>query len=173
MDLIIRPEECFDQPSVFLVHCSAFNCETEALLVDSLRKNEQVFIPPLSITASKDQLVVGHILISKASIVGPHGSFETLSLAPLAVLPSHQGQGIGRALIEHALEKASSLGYSSIFVLGHHALYPKFGFHPTSTWKIKSPYDVPENAFMGIELVPGALEGVEGIMKYPKEFDNI
>ena len=60
-----------------------------------------------------------------------------------------------------------------MIVLGHEHYYPKFGFVPASKWNIKSPYDVPENVFMAIELVTDGLKGVSGTVRYPKEFEAV
>jgi predicted N-acetyltransferase YhbS len=91
----------------------------------------------------------------------------------MAVVPEFQRQGIGGELIKHGLDKAKELKYKSVIVLGHEPYYPKFGFAPASKWNIKSPYDVPENVFMAIELVKDGLKDVSGTVRYPKEFDMV
>jgi putative acetyltransferase len=91
----------------------------------------------------------------------------------MAVSPGLQKQGIGGQLIKHGLLKATELGYKSVIVLGHEHYYPKFGFIPADKWNIKSPFDVPTNVFMGIELVENGLQKVKGTVQYPKEFDTV
>ena len=71
------------------------------------------------------------------------------------------------------LEKARELQHKSVIVLGHEHYYPKFGFVPADKWNIKSPYDVPRNAFMALELVTDGLKNANGLVKYPKEFDTV
>lgn len=65
------------------------------------------------------------------------------------------------------------MGFTSVIVLGHKEYYPKFGFVPTDRWGIKPPFEVPKDAYMGIELVEGGLENVKGTVEYPKEFLDV
>jgi len=119
--------------------------------------------------ATTDDEVIGHILFSKIKIVGDM-VFEALALAPMAVIPEFQKQGIGSRLINAGIEKAREMGFDSIIVLGHEAYYPKFGFQRASRWSIKCPFEVPDDAFMAIELTEKALEGRAGTVQYPDEF---
>jgi len=57
---------------------------------------------------------------------------DTISLAPVAVRPEFQKQGIGGELIREGLKVCLQLGYDSVIVLGHPEYYPKFGFEPAS-----------------------------------------
>ncbi len=174
MKVIIRQEHVSDHASVREVNRLSFNQENEAKLVESLRNNGLVFIPELSLVAEVNGKIVGYILFTRIEIVETDvGATIALALAPVAVVPSFQGQGIGGQLIETGLEKASSLGFGSVVVLGHENYYPRFRFVPASKWKIKCPYDVPDEVFMAKELVAGALENVSGTVKYPEEFDAV
>lgn len=174
MNVIIRQEDVGDYLAVGELNRLAFNQESEAKLVDMLRKNESVFIPELSIVAEIDNEIAGYILFTHIEIVEAAIPVATsLALAPVAVAPSFQGKGIGGRLIETGLDKAASLGFGSVIVLGHPGYYPRFGFLPASKWDIKCPYDVPADAFMARELFAGALENVPGTVRYPKEFDEV
>jgi putative acetyltransferase len=93
-----------------------------------------------------------------------------LALAPLAVIPAHQRQGVGTRLVEAALRRARLLGYAYIVVLGHPQYYPRFGFVPASRFGLRYARPVPDDAFMALELVPGALEGVSGVVRYLPAF---
>ncbi len=81
--------------------------------------------------------------------------------------------GIGSQLIRTGLVKARELGYRSGLVLGHKEYYPRFGFVPASKWKIKSPYEVPDEAFMAMELVPGGLDKIHGMVQYDEAFGRV
>ena len=76
----------------------------------------------------------------------------------------------GGKLIVAALEKAKELGYGSVVVLGHSEYYPKFGFKKASEWNIKAPFEVPDEAFMAVELSENALQGIEGVVQYSSAF---
>ena len=98
---------------------------------------------------------------------------ESLALAPMAVIPEFQKQGIGTKLIKKGIEQAKELGFDSIVVLGHKEYYPKFGFIRASNWSIKCPFEVPDEAFMAIELTERAFEDKAGTVKYPDEFMEV
>ncbi|MEG0012919.1 MAG: N-acetyltransferase [Cellulosilyticaceae bacterium] len=174
MEISIRQEEVKDYQEVEQVVEKAFleaemSDYREHELVRRLRVSAE-FIPELSLVALAEEKLVGHILLTKIEIRDEDQGIPSLALAPVAILPEYQGQGIGKILIELAVQKAKDLGYSSIIVLGHEKYYPKFGFVPTSKWGIKPPFEVPEEVFMGLELVEGALQGVKGTVVYSKAF---
>ena len=173
MEIEIRKESKTDFVDVFRLIKIAFGQDNEAKLVDLLR-NSNAFIPELCLVAIIGNIIVGHILFTKIKIKDDNGyEFDSLALAPMAVRPDLQRQGIGGQLIRYGLNKAKELGHKSVIVLGHEHYYPKFGFVPTIKWKIKAPFEVPANFFMGIEIVKDGLKNVTGTVQYPKEFEAI
>ena len=169
----IRKENINDYSDVYNLNRVAFEEDEEARLVDLLRKSS-AFIPELSLVALIDNNIVGHILFTKIKIIDNKGNeIESLALAPMAVSPNHQKKGIGGKLINKGLDKAREMNFRSVIVLGHDKYYPKFGFEPTTKWGITSPYDVPANVFMGIELVNDGLKNVSGVVEYSKEFNEV
>ena len=174
MTIQIRPETQSDFNEVFELNHTAFEQDSEAKLVDALRKNPNVFVPELSIVAIKNNKIVGHILFTKISINDENGnSNESLALAPMAVKPELQKTGIGTKLIGSGIETAKKMGFKSVIVLGHEHYYPKFGFEPADKWNIKAPFDVPSTAFMAIELEKEGLKNSSGTVIYPKEFETV
>lgn len=173
MNLTIRQEDKADYKKIYELNLLAFEEKEEAVLVDLLRENDE-FIPQLSLVALLNNEIVGHILFTIIKIIDDNeNEHESLALAPMAVLPKYQKKGIGGKLINNGLSIATNLNFKSVIVLGHEHYYPKFGFVPTSKWNIKPPFEVPTNAFMGIELVNNSLDNVSGIVKYPKEFEEV
>lgn len=173
MNLKIRQENKVDFTEIYEINTLAFKQENEAKLVNLLRESN-AFITELSLVAAIDSRIVGHILFSRIIIIDNNqNEFESLALAPIAVRPDFQKNGIGSELIRVGLDKARELKFKSVIVLGHKHYYPKFGFLPTNKWDIKSPFDVPTEAFMGIELIEDGLKNVRGTVKYPIEFDIV
>lgn len=172
----IREEEASDHDAVFHVVKKAFENEIytdhqEQFLVERLRESA-VFVPELALVAELDGEVVGYILLTKIRIVNEHASTTSLALAPVAVLPAHQGKGIGGQLISSAHEKAKALGFGSVVLLGHENYYPRFGYRPAGNYGVKLPFDVPAKNCMAIELVEGALSDIYGMVEYPPEFNG-
>lgn len=58
------------------------------------------------------------------------GSTPALLLGPLAIEPSRQGRGVGRALAFHSLDVAAQAGHGLVFLVGDPAYYQRFGFDP-------------------------------------------
>jgi putative acetyltransferase len=173
-NVTIRQETKDDLKAVFELNHLAFGQDNEARLVIALRNNLIVFIPELSIVATNNNQIAGHILFTKINIKDENGNLnESLALAPMAVRPEFQKCGIGGQLIRKGLEVAKELGYKSVIVLGHEHYYPKFGFQPADKWNIKAPFDVPPNVFMAIELEKDALKNISGTVMYPKEFETV
>ncbi len=170
--ITLRQETKDDFKAVFQVNQIAFGQDDEAKLVDALRNNPTVFVPDLSIVATNNNKIVGHILFTKINIKDDNGNLhESLGLAPMAVSPELQKSGIGGQLIRKGFEVAKELGFKSVIVLGHEHYYPKFGFAPADKWNIKAPFDVPSNVFMAMELVKDGLKNISGTVVYPKEFE--
>jgi len=147
----IRPEDPADHNAVRALHRCAFEGEGEARLVDLLREQSW---PVVSLVAEDAGQVVGHILFSPATLDGADGG---MGLAPMAVLPTRQREGIGSALVQSGLEACRELGIGWVVVLGHPAYYPRFAFVPASQFGVTSDYEVPDDVFLAQELVEGAL----------------
>jgi putative acetyltransferase len=134
MVINIRKETEKDYEDIKSVNDKAFGQENEGKIVENLRKNEK-YISDLSLVAEIDNKIVGHILFFPIKIISQENEYETLSLAPMSVLPNYQKMGIGSKLI-------------------------------------KLPFEVPDNAFMALELLPNSLKGKQGTVKYPKEYND-
>lgn len=127
-----------------------------------LRKGR--YIPELELVAEENGVLIGHIMLTGASIRENGGGFDTLILAPLSVALEWRAKGVGAALIREALAKATSLGHSSAVLIGDPAYYGRFGFHaiPSITYP-----GVPGEYTLACELAPGALQNISGAITLP------
>jgi putative acetyltransferase len=141
----IRGELPIDQDAIRDLHLRAFPTDSEALLVDRLHEGGAVC---LSLVATVEERVVGHILFSIARIDRGSGEVLVGALGPIAVLPEWQRQGIGSALIRAGLEQCWGQRLPAVIVLGHPDYYTRFGFHRADTWGIQCEFDVPPEVFM-------------------------
>jgi putative acetyltransferase len=162
----VRAEEPGDWAATHAVNVSAFETALEADLVDALREQAR---PLVSLVAEDKGVLVGHIMFSPVSLSG-HPALQIMGLAPMAVLPERQRQGIGTALVRAGLEQCRLIGAGAVVVLGHPAYYPRFGFSPSTRFGIRCEYDVPEDVFMVVELQAGFLQGVSGTISYHPAF---
>ncbi len=165
MTIEIREERADDVAAIRDVNRRAFGQELEGNIVDALRSNGAAL---LSLVATLDDEVAGHIMYSAATI----GEVTGAGLAPMAVLPEHQRKGIGSKLVEAGNRKLEDEGCPFIIVLGHANYYPRFGFIPASTHGIKCEWDVPDEAFMLLILDQAKMQGVSGSAKYRPEFST-
>ena len=168
MSISIRLERSDDVAAIGAVNRAAFAGDAEARLVDALREAGHV---RLSLVAEDAGRVIGHILFSEMWIDAAGGALDALALAPMAVVPERQRQGVGTALVRRGLEHCADAGHRIVLVVGHPAYYPRFGFSRESARRLDSPYQ--GDAFMALELAPGALAGVSGTVRSPPPFANI
>jgi putative acetyltransferase len=141
--LNIRAEVDDDCDVIRTVVAAAFSPDVEvARLVDALRRSS-AFIPELSLVATADSAVVGHVLLTAAELVDErevrHG---VLVLSPLSVLPQQQRRGIGAALVREALARADAEGKEMVVLQGSPRYYPRFGFRDSRTLGITM--DLPD-----------------------------
>jgi putative acetyltransferase len=166
---IIRSEQPDDIQGIRHVNKTAFETATEADLVDALRQQAQ---PIVSLVAVDGDAIVGHILLSPVTLLS-HPDMQIMGLAPMAVVPVRQRQGIGSELVRAGLEECRRLGSAAVVVLGHAAYYPRFGFASASGFGLVSEYDVPDDVFMVLELRTGVLRGKPGTIRYHPAFASV
>jgi putative acetyltransferase len=165
----IRPETPADANRVRHVNELAFGQSLEADLVDRLR---QTCTDSLSLVAEDDG-VVGHILFTPVAIENAERRVVGMGLAPMAVLPDRQRQGIGSQLVKRSLDILRARRCPFVVVVGHPEYYPRFGFETASTHGLASQWEgVPDAAFMVLVLDEPAMAGVAGVAKYRTEFDE-
>jgi putative acetyltransferase len=149
----IRPERYSDVEAIGQLIESAFlgmpyADGDEAELVEALRSQNALSV---SLVAEHDGTIVGQVAFSPARASG--GAPGWYALGPVAVLPAHQGGGIGSALIRAGLQAVFELGASGCILTGDPAYYSRFGF--TLSGK-NTPPGEPAEFFM-VKLLRGTL----------------
>lgn len=163
--MLVRKEKREDCAAIRLVNEEAFRRPDEADLVDRLRAQGVILA---SFVAEAEGLISGHILFSRMSIETADKSVAAVALAPLAVTPNFQRQGIGSMLTAHGLDWLRGASEQIVFVLGHPDYYQRFGFSIEKACFIESPFN--PKSFMALELKPNALDGIRGKVRYPDAF---
>ncbi|MEZ5995573.1 MAG: N-acetyltransferase [Hyphomonadaceae bacterium] len=142
----------------------AFGQDDEADLVEQLRADGDTLV---ELVAASDVALQGHIFYSRLVLERGEETVPAAALAPVAVLPAFQRQGLGGNLIAAGNQRCAELGCAAIIVLGHEAYYPRFGFSAAAAAALEAPFSGPH--FMALELTPGAL-GSGGRVRYAKAF---
>lgn len=166
----IREEQGGDTPEIRLVNDEAFGQPTEGNIINALRQSCNNL---LSLVAFIEGHLIGHILFSPVIIENGNGLIQGMGLGPMAVLPKYQRQGIGSKLVEAGLDMLKAQSCPFVIVLGHPDYYPRFGFQRASLHGIRSQWEgIPDEAFLVLILDELAMQGVSGIARYRREFDE-
>jgi putative acetyltransferase len=156
MTFAIRPECPADEITIGEVTRLAFlshphSSHTEQFIVQALRNANVLSV---SLVAESAGRIVGHIAFSPVTVAD--GSRNWYGLGPVSVLPEFQGQGIGRALIEHGLERLRALGAQGCVLLGEPPFYGRFGFINVPGLVLAG---VPQEFFLSLSFGPVSAHG--------------
>ena len=173
----IRKSTETDKAEIDALHIQAFGEKEGPVivkLVNELLEDETAF-PLLSLVAVKNGKIVGHVLYTNAIITQTTRSVSAQLLAPLAVLPEAQNQGIGAQLVREGLNQLKESGVELVFVLGHPDYYPRCGFRTAGVVGYEATYPIPEEnaaAWMVQELKEGVIGRVKGKVQCAKELNQ-
>jgi predicted N-acetyltransferase YhbS len=169
--ITIRNEQESDFREVEVLTREAFwnlyiqGCE-EHYLVHKMREHPD-FIKYLDFVAVDGDKIVGNIMYTKSFILDDSGKkMDTITFGPVCVLPEYQKKGIGSALINHSKQIAIENGHRAILILGHPHNYCKHGFKVSRDYNISDPDGNYPFGLLVLELVNGALDGVNGKFYY-------
>jgi putative acetyltransferase len=168
--ICIRKESSDDIRQVRSVNDVAFGQPTEGRIVDRLRGVDDEAV---SLVANFDGKVIGHIFFSSVLVESELGPIKGMGLAPMAVMPRHQREGVGSRLVTEGLKEVRKKDHPFVVVVGHETYYPRFGFRPASEHELKCQWeDVPDGAFMAIIYDEVRMKGVSGTVYYREEFNE-
>lgn len=172
----IRPEAPADHDAIARLVTAAFGSGAEARLVERIRSSPE-YVAEMALVAELDGDVVGHVVISGATVRSDHGDRPIVMLSPLAVDPAHQRQGIGGALVDAVTEIADRRGEPYVVLEGSPRYYPRLGFTsaaargltlPLPDWapaeaaqvKLLSSDDPDDPRLRGVVVYPPAFDGL-------------
>jgi len=138
----------------------------EADYVTRLRTSDG-YVPELALVAERDGELIGHIMLVRFAIEVAGGSKAALLLSPLSVAPPRQQQGVGTRLARAAMSRAAALGHDAVVVVGNPEYYSRFGFRCSRDFGVVNRDGFADVNVMAVELVPGALAGLEGSVTFP------
>ena len=162
--IVIRSETATDFTAVRAVNQAAFEGPVEADLVDSLRADRDLV---LSLVAEEAGQIVGYCGFSRLRVHVSDRAIPAVSLAPVAVLPAWQRQGIGGRMVEEGIARLRALSEMLIFVLGAPAFYGRFGFACSAATGFHTPYDGPYMQALSRDAP------VSGDVRYPSAFSAL
>lgn len=118
-------------------------------------------VPGLSFVMEQDGAVVATLRFWPVTLPNHE---QALLLGPLAVLPELSGRGMGRALVRHGMAEAKAQNWPAVLIVGEPSYYEPFGFAREKAEHLRLPGWVELPRFQATELIPGALDGVEGLI---------
>lgn len=161
----VRLEESADWQAIYTIYVAAFGQSAEADLVRNMHNDGDLI---LSLIAYNDH-PAGHIAYSHL-VLHETSAVKGCVLAPLAVAPAFQKQGIAAALVRHSLERLKADGFDLVVVLGEPHYYGRFGFDPKLAEKLKTPYDGP---YLQALALSDLGKGAHGPVSYARAFAEL
>lgn len=162
---MIRAEEPNDDEAISQVHIRAFGGTVEAAAVESLRGQGALLASLVAVVRDR---IVGHVALSPVEVGGVERA--AVALGPLAVEPDLQGRGIGGMLVDAFLQHCRVRDEGLVVVLGYPDYYARFGFVPAE--QLGLHYRDAGEAFLALEVQPGAAAGLSGEVRYHPAFEN-
>jgi len=164
--VIVRAETPADQDSIRKIIDEAFGDTITSKIVDGIRSSDR-FVPDLSLVAGSRGQSLGHVISSFVDVVP--GTRRVLQVGPLAVVPSHQGQGIGSALMHETIRIAEELGEPLLLIEGSPKYYGRFGFTRADAVGIEPPPEARGPQYFMIRPLGAYDPSLRGRAVYPAE----
>lgn len=161
--------ECEDDfKAIDVVNLSAFEGDDEAQLIAELR-SASTYSADLSLVAEFNGRIVGHLMMTPATLKKDSGELKVLILAPMSVVPSQSHRGIGTELVQEAIKRGQGADFKAIIVAGKPDYYERLGFVSSDKWGISCNLKVPADALLAVELEKDSLS-TGGEVTYPAPF---
>ena len=162
--MIIRPETPADDDAIRRVVNDAFGATIEGDLVAAIRASDR-FVPDLSLVAESGGQTLGHVISSYVDV----DTTRVLQVGPLAVVPSHQRQGVGSALMHETIRIADERGEPLLLIEGNPAYYGRFGFTRADEQGIEAPPEALAAKYFMLRPLDAYDASLRGRAIYPPE----
>jgi putative acetyltransferase len=172
-ELSIRAERPGDAEAIRAVNDAAFAGPVESRIVEEIRGTERWIDGGSLVAETAGGSIIGHLLLSEGDLIGDDGLLvrRIWMVGPVAVLPDHQQQGIGSALMNAAIALATEHGEPLLVLLGHAGYYPRFGFEPARSIGIDAPRPWRDANWMALRL-PAWDPALRGVAHFPPAFPD-
>jgi putative acetyltransferase len=164
--VIIRAETPDDHDTIRRLVDEAFADTITSRIVDGIRASDR-FVPELSLVAVSEGQSLGHVISSYVDLVP--GTRRVLQVGPLAVLPSHQGRGIGSALMQETIRTADERGEPLLLIEGNPRYYERFGFARADRFGIEQPPESHGAQYFMLRPLAAYDPSLRGRAVYPPE----
>jgi putative acetyltransferase len=164
--VIVRAETPGDHDDIRRIVDEAFGDTITSAIVDGIRASDR-FVPQLSLLAVSEGRPVGHVISSYIDLVP--GTSRVLQVGPLAVVPSHQRQGFGTALMHETVRIADEQGEPMLLIEGDPKYYGRFGFTRADAVGIEPPPEARGPQFFMIRPLGAYDPTLQGRAVYPAE----
>ncbi len=164
--IIVRGEVANERAKIEAVVDDAFADPRVRKLIRNLRSSS-MFKLDLSCVADIDRVPVGYVAYFPVMIQGNGRAVKAVHMSPIAVLNVPERQGVGERLVRHGIQRAHSLGYEIVLVMGPADYFSYFGFQQASPCGIKANLPVPDEHFMVHFIRPELAATSTGVVLYP------
>jgi putative acetyltransferase len=164
----IRAETAADHDDIRRINDEAFGSTVEGELVEAMRASDR-FVRDLSLVAVSEGQSLGHVISSYVDLVLVRGTRRVLQVGPLAVLPAHQRQGIGSALMRETIRRADERGEPLLLIEGNPAYYGRFGFRRADELGIEPPPEAHGPQYFMLRPLRAYEPSLTGRAVYPPE----
>jgi len=164
--VIVRPETPADHATIRRIVDEAFGDTDTSKIVDAIRASDR-FVPELSLVALSEGEALGHVMSSYVDLVPVNR--RVLQVGPLAVVPSHQRQGVGSALMHETIRIADEMGEPLLLIEGSDVYYGRFGFTRADEHGIEMPPESRAPKFFQIRPLGAYDPTLQGRAVYPPE----
>jgi putative acetyltransferase len=166
----VREERPDDHEAVAALVTAAFGDDG---LVARLVADLRLLLPGrvgTALVAEDGEELVGAVLCTASRLDTPDRLLDVPVLSPLAVAPTHQGRGVGRALVTESVANVARQGAPAVFLEGDPRYYGRFGFVAAGPLGFRKPsLRIPDAGFQ-VRLLDAYEPWMTGTLVYAEAF---